>query len=313
MCEVNEQLQNEVKERFIKKLNRHNKHFTKRVQEVPSESQGQFTNEYQDIPSESQEHITNEVNEQFAKEYQEHITNESQEASSEYQEQVPSESQEQFFNSIDQTLSAFNRMKESVDVSMLTEEQRAIYFSFLNLTEYKLPLITGKIVYNKEDYAKYCRLIESEIKSGNIKLTEEPRDIVKRYPFDPLPYKWKIGIIKKLTNTHKTTVRKSWFISRMDNDYINGILRSCRAIISKGSALAKIQSKFNEIDMNLNDVNTLTKFMKDNNISFDNLLQILSEHTGKDVPRCNGNDREQEDKMMEETLDFSLADPVVFE
>ena len=261
------------------------------------ESQEQFANTVQDVSNELQEQLQNEVNEQFTNESQDHLP----------------EKQVRFFISIDQALSAFNRMKESVDISMLSEEQRAIYFSFLNLTEYKLPLITGKIVYNKEDYAKYCKLIESEIKSGNIKLTEEPRDIIKRYPFDPLPYKWKIGIIKKLTNTHKTTVRKSWFISRMDNDYINGILRSCRAIISKGSALAKIQSKFNEIDMNLNDVNTLTKFMKDNNISFDDLLQILSEHTGKDIPRCNGNDREQEDKMMEETLDFSLADPVVFE
>ena len=53
---------------------------------------------------------------------------------------------------------------DNIDYEKLSEDEKTIYLSIDKLFKYKIPKKNGKIVYNKENYAEYCKMFRNGIK-----------------------------------------------------------------------------------------------------------------------------------------------------
>lgn len=125
----------------------------------------------------------------------------------------------------------------SIDPSNLSHDEFNIYLTMSKLIEYKIPKQEGKIVYDKEAYAEYCKMFKEALKNNTINLEMKTFDVYEKLPYDRLDKWTKINIIKKLLGNEKAPVVKSAYISKIDNDYVNEIIDISQNVMLRVSKL----------------------------------------------------------------------------
>ena len=125
----------------------------------------------------------------------------------------------------------------SIEPSTLSHDEFNIYLTMSKLIEYKIPKKEGKIEYNKEAYAEYCKMFKEALKNNTINLEMKTFEVYQKLPYDRLDKWTKINIIKKLLRNEKAPVVKSAYISKIDNDYVNEIIDISQHVMLRVSKL----------------------------------------------------------------------------
>lgn len=147
---------------------------------------------------------------------------------------------------------------DSINYDSLDTESKYIYRTIDKIINYTIPRKEGKIVYDKDKYATYCKLIRNAMHSRTINLNMSAYEIYDKVPYPELDRGTRLTIINKLTAKEKSGVVKSPHICKMDRDYVNEIVSLSQNIIGKVS-----------------NMHMLIQYMEEHNLTQIDVLRIL--------------------------------------
>lgn len=150
---------------------------------------------------------------------------------------------------------------DGINYELLDNENKHIYKTMDKMVNYTIPRMEGRIVYDKEKYATYCKMIRDAMHARTINLNMSLYEIFDKVPYPELDRGTRISIINKLTAKEKSGIVKSPHICKMDRDYVNEIVSLSQNIINK-----------------ISNMNMLIQYMEEHSLTQIDVIKILMKH-----------------------------------